>query len=322
MSNPAAFKALLNLETPLVQGPMGGISGPELVAAVANAGALGVLPIWVAELADASRLIRLTAGRTGRPFGVNLRADLQQLDHVSLALDEGIELFHLFWGDPGPTATHLHARGGRFIATVGDAEAAMRALDAGAIALVAQGVEAGGHVLSELPSEVLLPAVVSVAGTVPVVAAGGIACPADAEAALGLGASAVLCGSRFVASVESGAHDVYKAAMVSAGANATARSVCYDLGWADAPHRTLVNDTHRMWDAAGRPPVGERPGEGDVLFRTANGADIPRYFVLPPGQGMEGDLTEGAMYAGTGVERIEAVLTVAEIVSRFDQVLS
>ncbi len=322
MTGPADFRALLELDAALIQGPMGGVAGPRLVSAVADAGALGVLPIWAADLDGARARIRATAERTARPFGVNLRADLRQLDHATLALDEGVSLFHLFWGDPIATASHIQARGGRCIATVGDQDAVKRALDAGALALVAQGVEAGGHVLSDIPLQELLPAAVSEAGSVPVVAAGGIVSIADVQNALELGASAVLCGSRFVASVESDAHDAYKQAIVLAGLDATDRSCCFDVGWPDTPHRTLINQTLRRWDDAGRPPIGARPGEGEVLFKTAEGADIPRYFVLPPAEGMVGEVTEGAMYAGTGVSRIDSILPVAEIVRLFGPLLS
>ena len=128
-----------------------------------------------------------------------------------------------------------------------------------------------------------------------------------------LGASGVLCGTRFVASSESDAHPAYKQALVDAGADATARSLCYDLGWPDAPHRTLISDTYRDWVAAGSPPMGKRPGEGDVMFR-GKGLEVPRYFVSPPKAGMTGDILEGALYAGTGVERIAAVQPAAEIV--------
>jgi NAD(P)H-dependent flavin oxidoreductase YrpB (nitropropane dioxygenase family) len=321
MTGPAELRALLNLEVALVQGPMRGVAGPRLVSAVSNAGALGVLPIWAAGLEGARKQIRATVELTDRAFAVNLRADLQQLDHATLALDEGITLFHLFWGDPVRTASHLDTRGGKFIATIGDSDAAKKALDAGAIALVAQGVEAGGHVLSNMPLEELLPAAVAEAGLVPVIAAGGVAIEADVQSVLNLGASAVLCGSRFVASVESDAHDAYKQAIVLAGSNATDRSLCFDIGWPDAPHRTLINETLRRWDAAGRPPMGERPGEGEILFQTAAGADVPRYFVSPPAVGMRGEVTEGAMYAGTGVSRIEAVLPAAEIVRAFSPLL-
>ncbi|MEM8766838.1 MAG: nitronate monooxygenase [Pseudomonadota bacterium] len=317
-----AFRELFRLDVGLVQGPMGGVAGPKLVAAVSNAGALGVLPIWARDPAGARRLMERTSALARRPYAVNLRADLVQTAHVAEALAADITLFHLFWGDPAATAREILAGGGRFIATVGDAEAARIALDAGACALVAQGVEAGGHVLSETPLEALLAEVLPLAAETPVLAAGGIVTPEDAARALVLGASGVLCGSRFVASDESEAHDDYKLALVEAGADATVRSLCYDLGWSEAPHRTLVTETYRRWAAAGAAPMGDRPGEEDVMFTTAEGTAIPRYFVAPPAQGMQGQVLEGALYAGSGVERISATRSAADLVADFAAVLA
>ena len=176
--------------------------------------------------------------------------------------------------------------------------------------------------LSDTPLQELLSVALSESGSVPVIAAGGIASVTDAQNALGLGASAVLCGSRFVASNESDAHDAYKQAIVASGVDGTDRSCCFDIGWPDAPHRTLINETLRRWDAAGRPSVGARPGEGDVLFKTASGSAVPRYSVSPPAEGMVGEVTEGAMYAGTGVSRIDSILPVTEIVRLFAPLLS
>lgn len=311
------LQRLFPIDVPLVQGPMGGVAGPELVAAVANAGALGVLPIWPESGKEAARLIEETRDRTEAAFAVNLRADLVQLDLVRVAFDLGVRHFHLFWGDPAETASLVHELGASFFATVGDGAAARAAIEAGAVALVAQGIEAGGHVLSETPLERLLPAVIEAAGDVPVIAAGGIATPEDARAALGEGAAGVLCGSRFVATHESDAHPAYKAALVRAGADATTRSLCFDLGWSDAPHRTLVNETYRIWREAGLPAMGARPGEGEVVMCGEDGTGLPRYFVMPPLKGMTGDVTEGAMYAGTGVERLDSIEAVADVVARF-----
>ena len=166
------FTRAFGLEVPIVQGPAGGVTGPALVAAVAEAGALGVLPIWIASPHGAARLVEATRQLTSRPFAVNLRADLVQIEHIVAALDAGIRDFHLFWGDPAPSMPPIRTAGARMIATIGDADAARAALEAGAAALVAQGVEAGGHVKGELPLRELLETVLPMAGDVPVIAAG------------------------------------------------------------------------------------------------------------------------------------------------------
>lgn len=297
------FTREFGLDVPIVQGPMGGAAGPDLVAAVANAGGLGILPVWTLEADRVAQAVRDTRTLTARSYGVNLRADLVQLDHISAALDEGISIFHLFWGDPAPSMGPIRSAGARMICTVGNAEAARRALDAGASALIAQGVEAGGHVRSEIPLTELLHSVTTIAGDVPVVAAGGLANADDVAAVMNLGASAALLGTRFVATSESLAHDDYKRALLEAGADTTARSECFEIGWPDAPHRHLRNSTFIAWERAGRPAPGARPGEGETVLRMGD-AEIPRYSVVPPQRGMSGDVRAAVLYAGTGVEKI------------------
>ncbi|MEQ8859292.1 MAG: nitronate monooxygenase [Pseudomonadales bacterium] len=306
------------LDVPIVQGPMGGAAGSELVAAVCNAGGLGILPIWFLTPVQAALAVRETRQLTARSFGVNLRADLVQTDHITAAVDEGVSIIHLFWGDPSASMEPIRAAGARMICTVGDAGAARRALAAGASALIAQGVEAGGHVLGEVPLRDLLGSVVPIAGTVPVVAAGGLANAEDVAEVMSLGASGALLGTRFVATRESISHDDYKQALIKAGADSTARSECFEIGWPNAPHRHLSNETYTSWERAGRPAAGARPGEGDILLR-AGDIEVPRYSVMPPERGMVGNVRGAVLYAGTGVARIgdcpDAATVVRELAS-------
>jgi len=301
------------LDLPIVQGPMGGVAGPELVAAVCNAGGLGILPVWVLPADEVAEAVAATRRLTDRSFGVNIRADLAQLDHIRTAIDAGVSLIHLFWGDPSASLGPIRAAGARMMCTIGDPDAARAALDAGAIALVAQGVEAGGHVLGEIPLAELLDAVLPIAGDVPVLAAGGLADAADVASVMARGAAGALLGTRFVATEESQAHDDYKRALLEAGADATARSECFDIGWREAPHRHLVNDTFVDWDRAGRPAPGARPGEGDTVLRLGE-LDIPRYSVMPPERGMTGDIRAAVLYAGTGVDRVRDCPPAAAVV--------
>ncbi|MDG1906636.1 MAG: nitronate monooxygenase [Arenicella sp.] len=163
--------------------------------------------------------------------------------------------------------------------------------------------------------------VLSIAGDIPVVAAGGIGDPEAAKRYMTLGASGVLCGSRFVASQESQAHDDYKRAIIEAGSNETVRSICFDLGWKNAPHRTIRNSTFRMWERAGFPTIGNRPGEGDIILNTKQGLELPRYAMMPPKQGMGGDPLAAALYAGSGIDRIDSILAARDIVKMFADAL-
>ncbi|MGE0621276.1 MAG: NAD(P)H-dependent flavin oxidoreductase [Pseudomonadales bacterium] len=304
---------LLGLEVPVVQGPMGAVAGPELVAAVSNAGGLGMLPVWHQPLESSRRDIRAARLLTDRPFGVNLRADLVQTELMAMAIDEGVGIVHLFWGDPLASMRAVDAPGVHMVATVWDEDSAKAALDAGCGVLIAQGVEAGGHVMSEIPLVELLDVVFAVADDVPVVAAGGITDAEDVVRAMQRGAAGVLAGTRFVASDESFAHDEYKRALIEAGPDATVRSELFDIGWEHAPHRNLRNATVAAWEAAGAPAPGIRPGEGETVYRW-NDQEIPRYSVMPPLRGMQGDLRAGVLYAGTGVGKVHDVRPAGEIV--------
>ena len=302
-----AFTRAFGLTAPIVQGPMGGAAGPALVSAVAQAGGLGVLPIWTAPLKAAVGMIRATQALTHRPFAVNIRADLAMDDLIAAATDQGVAIVHLFWGDPAASMNAIRRGGARMLATVSDVETTRRALDAGAAGLIAQGVEAGGHVLGSTPLRDLLPRVVEQAGDVPVAAAGGLSDAADIAEVFALGASAAVLGTRFVAAEESDAHASYRQALVAAGADATVRTLCFDGGWPNAPHRVLRNSTFRTWEQAGRPAPGGRPGEGDVIMNHASGVTYPRYHCAPPQATMDGELEAACLYAVMGVGKIADV---------------
>lgn len=244
---------------------------------------------------------------------MNLRSDLGQLDLISASIDSGVPIIHLFWGDLTASAARARAANGVLIATVDNADTAKAALDAGAHALIAQGVEAGGHVLSETPRDELLASVLECAGEVPVIAAGGLATPKDVARVVKAGAAGALCGTRFVASLEAEAHDAYKQALLSAGPNATVRTEVFDIGWPNAPLRALRNSTYEMWEKAGCPESGQRPGEGDVVMTRADGSGVPRYHAMAPKRGMSGNFEAAVMYAGTGVERVSDIRPAAEI---------
>ncbi len=314
MTNEAAktFMQTFNVTAPIVQGPMGGVSGPTLVAAVANAGGLGMLPIWFQPIEATTQTIAETKALTDRPFAVNLRADLHQNDHIAAALDAGIKIIHLFWGDPSSAMPVIKTTDAQMIATIGDAQAARTALDAGASAIIAQGVEAGGHVLGESPLFELLDDVLLLAGTVPVIAAGGLATGEDVQRVLNAGAAAALMGTRFAITEESDAHDDYKHALINASDGETVRTLCFDGMWPDDPHRILNNSTLKAWEKAGRPDEGNRPGEADIVLRLGE-VSLPRYSSMPPSQGMTGEIEAAAMYAGAGVGKITALSSAADI---------
>lgn len=305
----------LGLRVPIAQAPMGGSCSAALIAAVANAGALGLLPAtWLtpAQLREEMRQIR---DLTDRPFGVNLVLAEDPAANLNIALSEGARLVSFFWGDPGPWIGRVHAAGGLVMQTVASAEEARRCVDAGVDILVAQGVEAGGHVWGEVGTLALVPAVVDAASGVPVIAAGGIADGRGLAAVLALGAAGAWIGTRFLMAEEATTHPLYRAKLIAAPETSTVHTSLFDGGWPDAPHRCLVNSTVRAWQAGGSPPPGRRPGEGEEVAKDGNGTPIHRYSASQPEIGMSGELEALVLYAGQGVGLCRRMQSAAAIIA-------
>ena len=296
---------------PVVQAPIGGAATADLVAAVSGAGGLGVLPLTWTPLDRIADRVRSVQARTDRPFGVNLVLQWPQHDRLALALEQGVRVVSTFWGDPAPYVRAVHDAGALHVHTVGSADDARRAVDAGVDAVVAQGVEAGGHVWGSVSTLALVPAVVDAVGPVPVLAAGGIADGRGLAAVLALGASAGWIGTRFVASAEANAHPDYQRALLEATETGTAYGTVFDGGWPDAPHRTLRNSTVQAWEDAGRPAAGARPGEGEAV--TDGSSPQLRYGSDLPTRRVEGAVEAMALYAGQGVGLVHDVRPAAEI---------
>jgi NAD(P)H-dependent flavin oxidoreductase YrpB (nitropropane dioxygenase family) len=165
----------------------------------------------------------------------------------------------------------------------------------------------------------LVPAVVDVVAPIPVVAAGGIADGRGIAAAFMLGASAAMLGTRFVASEEALSHHTYKRKLLAAGVGDTIYSTLFDVGWENAAHRPLRNSTVEIWEKAGRPPRGERPNEGQVIARKADGTPVVRYNFSSPLETMQGDVEGMVHYAGQSVGLIKDIQPAARIVQQLKQ---
>jgi nitronate monooxygenase len=303
----------LRIDIPIVQAPMGGASCPALTAAVSNAGGLGMLALsWHPPEAVRAE-IQATRALTDKPFGVNLVLAFPQEERLAICLEEGVPVISFFWGDPAALTERAHAAGAAVMSTVASAEGARRAVEGGVDVVVAQGWEAGGHVLGEVATLPLVPAVVDAAAPTPVVAAGGIADGRGLAAVLALGAAGAWIGTRFLASPEAVIHPDYRARLLAAAETATVHTALFDGGWPDAPHRVLRNSTFDAWEAAGRPAPGARPGEGDTLATRGGGA-IRRYASATPGLDAKGDIEALSLWAGQGVAEVRAETPAAEIV--------
>lgn len=313
MKTPLTEK--LGIELPILQAPMGGgVAGPELAIAVGTAGGLGMLPIWPMDPTSAEQCLQAMKDRTSRPYAVNLNVAFDPSAMLEVALGFSVPVVHFFWGDAAPYVARAKSAGAIVMATVGSAVEARRAKDAGIDILIAQGIEAGGHVWGETSLNALVPAVVDAAEASPVVAAGGIADGRGLASVMMMGASGALIGTALAVAEESGAHQLYKQALIAASGADTFLGTLFDVGWPNAPSRVLRNETVKRYLAAGSP--AERPGLGETIAQTVSGAPIPRYSAAPPTRGITGKVEEMALYAGQGVGLVKQVEPAATIMRR------
>jgi enoyl-[acyl-carrier protein] reductase II len=233
---------ILGSRYPIIQGPIGAMNGPKLVAAICEAGGFGMLAMGFSGPQDAKRLVGEVRALTDKPFGANLMimngANKEILEVLAAA---GVRVVTTSAGSPKKIFPDIRALGMKGLHVLLSLPHAIAAQEAGADGLVVCGAEAGGlrSVSPESSTMVLVPLVVDHV-TIPVVAAGGIADSRGYRAALALGAEGVQVGTRFIASQESEAPAAWKEAIVK----------CPDGGTALLPMgrmtmRTIVNDKLR-----------------------------------------------------------------------------
>jgi nitronate monooxygenase len=302
----------LGIEVPVVQAGMGGgISRHELAAAVSEAGGLGTIAVNGAaairtELATARAL-------TGRPLAVNVLLPFARRDWFAAAAEADVVV--TFWGKPRrrTPGVWLHQCG-----SVGEARAARAA---GADGVIAQGVEAGGHVRGTTPALQLLERVRSaLPPDYPVLLAGGIAERQDVHAALEAGASAAVAGTRFLLSAESRAHPAYKQRLLPA--EETILTELFGAGW-PAPHRVVPNAatdlggsrTSRLLNHLLAP--GARYTPAGLQMRMIRAQRPGSRLLTPVGPTDEAPETlvdAGALYAGETVSRLTEIRPAADLV--------
>ncbi len=286
--------AVCGVDLAVCQAGMAGIAGPELAAAVSEAGGLGHLGGLRLPPAALRAAIRDTRHLTARPFGVNLVTACAPGTfeaQLRVVLEERPRVLSLFWGGFEEAVARARAAGILVMVQVGSPTEARRAVEAGADVLIAQGIEAGGHVRGRLGLLPLLAAVLEIAGARPVLAAGGIAGDAEVRAVCGLGAAGVWVGTAFVATRESDAHEIYKERLLAASGEATEYRTGYSYGWGiGAPHRVIPG-----------------PGRLDPLRLVAGGARRRDRAVWA---------RRISLYAGQGVGRVRHLLPAAELVAR------
>jgi NAD(P)H-dependent flavin oxidoreductase YrpB (nitropropane dioxygenase family) len=310
---------LLGIEVPIVQAGMGPLTSAELVAAVSNAGGLGILGALLRP-ADALRSeIRRIRELTDRPFGVNHVILFLDPAALEVTLEEQVPVLSLFWGDAAPYVPRAHAAGAKVIHQVTTAAEAASAAAAGVDVVVAQGSEAGGHVGSVglMP---LLPRVVDAVSPIPVLAAGGIADGRGLAAALALGAEGVLMGTRFLATPEAPCPAAWKQAILAASEADTVCSPVFDhaigMPWPGAELRAIRNRFLEEWMGRDEEAAREAARLAPMLMQALQAGDMETF---PPMAGQTCGLIQALTPAAQVVRDVasEAEATLRRLSQRF-----
>ena len=310
---------LLRIRYPILQAPIGGAATPELVAAVSNFGGLGMLALSWKDAETTRAIIRKTKSLTNNPFAVNLILQFDQQERIKICLEEKVPILSFAWGDPSGYMHLLKDHGVIVCQTVGSADKGDYFAKIGVDFLIAQGWEAGGHLMGQVATSVLVPALTNKVD-LPVVAAGGIANGKGVLAALSLGASGAALGTRFLLSKEALTHPTFKRLIIKAHEDDTLYLPdLFSFGWENAPHRVIRNSTVVIWELSGCPPVDIRSQELEIIAYQQNNQPIFRYSDYLPLQGMTGNVEALALYAGQSAglirEEKEAAVIMADILN-------
>jgi nitronate monooxygenase len=298
-----ALTRLLGIEHPILLAPMGSAAGGKLAAAVTNAGGLGLVGSGYAN----SETIRKELAEAGNArVGVGFITWALEKNPAALdtALDARPAAVMLSFGDPSPFAGRIREAGCKIICQVQTLAQAKQAATAGADVIIAQGRDAGGHSGVTRGTMGFVPAVVDAVGSIPVVAAGGIADGRGLAAALTLGASGVSMGTRFTASRESLWDTAMKNATLAAGGDETQQTRVFDVvraaPWPPIyPGRALANAFSARWH-----------GREDELV--AGQQHEEKTYLATPSD----DFSTRVVWAGEGVDLVNDIAPAAEIIER------
>lgn len=289
---------LFGIEYPIIQGGMIWCSGWELVSAVSNAGGLGLIGAGSMSPEILRDHIQKTKAATDKPFGVNLPLLYKQIeDHIQIIIDEKVPIVFTSAGNPKKYTAFLKENGIKVAHVIANTKFALKCVEAGVDAIVAEGFEAGGHNGFEETTTMILIPLIRKTVDIPLIAAGGIGCGKSMLAAMSLGADGVQVGSRFVASKESSAHDAFKQKIVEVKEGETELMLKKIV-----PVRLIKNTFHKEIKAL----EIERAGIQKIVEHLGKGRSKKGMF--------EGDMHEGELEIGQVSANIDAVLSASEIV--------
>ena len=213
-----------------------------------------------------------------------------------------------FYADPSAEFVRIvHDQGALASWQVGSPEEALKAADVGCDIIVAQGIEAGGHVRGTVGLLDLLCEVLEAVPEIPVLASGGIGTGRAMAAALATGADGVRVGTRFVASEEAGVHPTYTDALIAASAEDSIYTRTFHVGWPEAPHRVL----RCAIEAAA---AAQHESVGTVLNMDGAQATVPRFAATVADRTATGHVGAMALYAGQSVGAVKRLMPALEII--------
>lgn len=288
---------LLNIRYPIIQAGMIWCSGWKLASAVSNSGGLGLIGAGSMSPEVLRTHIQKCKAATDKPFGVNVPLLYFQTDEViEILVSEKVPVVFTSAGNPAKYTSYLKSKGMIVVHVIANLKFALKAVEAGVDAIVAEGFEAGGHNGVEETTTMTLIPMIREKVSIPLIAAGGIASGQQMLAAFALGADGVQIGSLFASSVESSAHLAFKQAIVDAGDGSTALMLKKVV-----PVRLLKNPFFDQVKAA------EQSGVPVEELKALLGKGRAR-------KGMfEGDLVEGELEIGQVASTIHGIKPVQEI---------
>lgn len=294
---------LFEIEYPIIQAGMIWCSGWELASTVSNAGGLGVIGSGSMYPNILREQIRQCKAATAKPFAVNvplLYPDIEK--HIAIIIEEGVKIIFTSAGSPKTWTSHLKQHGIKVAHIVASSKFAKKAEEAGCDAIVCEGFEAGGHNGREETTTFVLIPQVRAATNLPLIAAGGIATGRGMLAAMVLGAEGVQIGTRFVASIESSAHENFKQTVIHSQEGDTMLSIKKIV-----PVRLIKNNFQKQISEA-----EDRGASKEELAEILGRARAKK--------GMfEGDMNEGELEIGQIASFIKEIKPAAEIVSEIWQ---